>query len=191
MQSGTPLRNGLATTSRWGALALGLVLLAVAGIQWPEPAEPGILAYRSVSDEAFSMLRRQAFQFVEDRARKGFEFSDGPPAPLSFRIQCKGALVMHVERQPSHLLIRVPLEAQERAPEISQLLAELRQPLQPLPYLEQVMADVGEPVLMDRLLHRFAGNASDASRCVGQGGATAKVQSVPKPRFMPMPPAMH
>ncbi|WP_375066873.1 hypothetical protein AB9L18_10290 [Stenotrophomonas lactitubi] len=144
---------------------LFLALVVAARIHWPEPEEPEILAYRGVSDETFSTLRRHAFRFVEARARDGFELTDGPNAASSFQIQCRGVPVLYVERQQPLLLISLPLGAGRRAPAIFFLQSTLAWPLQPLSYLDQVLEGVQEPTLQDRLLLMAAGGVPEDERC--------------------------
>ncbi|WP_367785181.1 MULTISPECIES: hypothetical protein [unclassified Stenotrophomonas] len=144
---------------------LFLVLVVAARIHWLEPEEPEILAYRGVSDETFSTLRRHALRFAEARARDGFELTDGPNAASSFQIQCRSVPVLYVERQPPLLLIRLPLGAGRRAPAIFYLQATLEWPLHPLSYLEQFLAGVQEPTVQDRLLLMVAGGVPEDERC--------------------------
>lgn len=144
---------------------LFLALVVAARIHWPEPEKPEILAYRGVSDEMFSMLRRHALRFAGARARDGFEFLDGPNAASSFQIQCRSVPVLYVERQPLLLLIRLPLGAGRRAPAIFYLQATLQWPLHPLSYLEQFLAGVQEPTVQDRLLLMVAGGVPEEERC--------------------------
>lgn len=144
---------------------LFLALVVAARIHWPGPEEPEILAYRGVSDEMFSTLRRHALRFAESRARDGFEFTDGPNAASSFQIQCRGVPVLYVERRHPLLLISLPLGAGRRAPAIFHLQATLQWPLQPLSYLEQFLAGVQEPTVRDRLLLMAAGGVPEEERC--------------------------
>lgn len=151
---------------RHGVLwALFLALVVAAQMHLPEPVEPEVLAYRHVPDETFWTLRRHALRFAEARAREGFEFLEGTPASASFQILCKGAPVLHVERQPPLLLIRVALGAEHRAPAIYPLQATLQWSLVPLSYLEQVLSGVQEPTLQDRLLLTLAGDVPEDERC--------------------------
>ena len=142
-----------------------LALVVAARIHWPEPEEPEILAYRGVSDETFSTLRRHALRFAEARARDGFELTDGPNAASSFQVQCRGVPVLYVERQHLLLLIRLPLGAGRRAPAIFHLQGTLQWPLQPLSYLEQLLAGAQEPTVQDRLLLMAAGGVPEDERC--------------------------
>ncbi|WP_240196386.1 MULTISPECIES: hypothetical protein [Stenotrophomonas] len=144
---------------------LFLALVVAARIHWPEPEEPEVLAYRGVSDEMFSTLRRHALRFAEARARDGFELTDGPNAASSFQIQCRGVPVLYVERQQPLLLISLPLGAGRRAPAILFLQATLAWPLQPLSYLDQVLEGVQEPTVQDRLLLMAAGGVPEDERC--------------------------
>ncbi|MEN5284328.1 hypothetical protein ABE494_00025 [Stenotrophomonas lactitubi] len=144
---------------------LFLALVVAARIYWPEPEEPEILAYRGVSDEAFSTLRRHALRFAEARARDGFEFTDGPNAASFFQVRCRGVPVLYVERQQFLLLIRLPLGAGRRAPAIFYLQATLEWPLHPLNHLEQFLAGVQEPTVQDRLLLMVAGGVPEEERC--------------------------
>ena len=144
-----------------------LALVVAARIHWPEPEEPEILAYRGVSDEMFSTLRRHALRFAEARARDGFEFTDGSNAASSFQIQCRCVPVLYVERRHPLLLISLPLGAGRRAPAIFYLQATLEWPLQPLSYLEQFLAGVQESTVQDRLLLMVAGGVHEDERCRG------------------------
>lgn len=146
---------------------LFLALVVAALIHWPEPEEPEIPAYRGVSDEVFSTLRRHALRFAEARARDDFEFLDGPNAAASFYIECRGVPVLYVERQPPLLLISLPIGAGRRAPAIFYLQATLEWPLQPLSYLEHFLAGVQEPTVQDRLLLMIAGDVPEDGRCGG------------------------
>jgi len=55
--------------------------------------------------------------------------------------------VLWLERRSQHLLLRVSLDATQRAPAVVRLRALLQWQLEPLDYLEQVLAGVPEPVL--------------------------------------------
>jgi len=153
---------------QWAVLALCLTLVIAARTLWPEPVDPEPFTYRSVPDEAFLKLRTHAQRFVEARSREGFEFAEATPASASFQVLCKGALLLHVETQPPHLLIKVPLGARQRAPAIVHLQATLQWPLKPLPYLDQFLAGVQEPTVMNRPRLVWAGAVPADERCGGQ-----------------------
>ncbi|ACF51692.1 hypothetical protein Smal_1988 [Stenotrophomonas maltophilia R551-3] len=70
-----------------------------------------------------------------------------------------------LERRSRHLLLRVSLDAKQRAPAVVRLRALLQWQLEPLDYLEQVLAGVPEPVLLDRVLQMFAGEVPEGVRC--------------------------
>lgn len=159
--------NRLAAACHWAVMALCLALVVAAGTLWPEPAEPEAFTYRSVSDHAFWKLRVHALQFAEARSREGFEFAEATPASASFQVRCKGTVVLQVEARQPHLLIKLPLGAKQRAPAIVHLQATLQWPLKPLPYLEQILAGVQEPTVMDRLLQISTGAVLEAERCGG------------------------
>lgn len=142
-----------------------LAMVVAARIYSPEPEEAETLAYRGVSHETFSTLRRHALRFAEARARDGFEFTDGPNAASSFQIHCRGVPVLYVERRQSLLLISLPLGAGLRAPAIFYLQATLEWPLEPLSYLEQFLAGVQEPTVQDRFLLMVAGDVPEDERC--------------------------
>ncbi len=72
---------------------------------------------------------------------------------------------MWLERRSQHLLLRVSLDAEQRAPAVVQLRALLQWQLEPLEYLEQVLAGVPEPVVLDRVLQMFAGEVHEGARC--------------------------
>jgi len=103
-------------------------------------------------------------QFVESRPRQGFQFVEEHRDP-SFQIHCKGVPVLWLEKHPQHLLLRASLDAKQRAPAVLQMRAILQWQLEPLDYLEQLLAGVPEPVLMDRVLQRLAGAVPAGARC--------------------------
>ncbi|WP_256200870.1 MULTISPECIES: hypothetical protein [Stenotrophomonas] len=125
---------------------------------------PEALAFQSITDNRFSQLRRQAVQFVEARPRQGFQFVERQ-RDVSFQIRCNGVPVLLLERRSRHLLLRVSLDAEQRAPAVVQLRALLQWQLEPLDHLEQVLAGVPEPVLMDRMLQVLAGDVPEGARC--------------------------
>ena len=65
----------------------------------------------------------------------------------------------------TNLLLQVSLDAEQRAPAIVQLGTLLQWQLEPLDYLEQVLAGVPEPVLLDRVLQILASDVPDVARC--------------------------
>lgn len=73
--------------------------------------------------------------------------------------------MLWLERRPQYLLLQVSLDAKQRAPAVLQLGALLQWQLDPLDYLEQVLAGVPEPVLLDRVLQILAGDVPDGARC--------------------------
>ncbi|WQI18964.1 hypothetical protein U2S91_12475 [Stenotrophomonas maltophilia] len=125
---------------------------------------PEQLTFQSITDNRFSQLRRQAMQFVEARPRQGFQFAERH-RDAEFQVYCRGVPVLWLERRSQHLLLRVSLDAEQRAPAVLQLRAILQWQLEPLDYLEQVLAGVPEPVLMDRVLQVLVGDVPDGARC--------------------------
>ncbi len=73
--------------------------------------------------------------------------------------------MLWLERRPQHLLLQVSLDAEQRAPAVVRLRALLQWQLEPLDYLEQVLAGVPEPVLLDRVLQKFGGEVPEGARC--------------------------
>ncbi|HDS1604620.1 hypothetical protein I5U15_04580 [Stenotrophomonas maltophilia] len=150
---------------RWAAVALCIASLVAAQRQLSARLMPSPLAFKSTSGERYSQLRRQAIQFVEARPRQGFQFverhEDG-----AFQILCRGVPVLWLERRSQHLLMQATRDVEQRAPDVLQLRALLQRQLQPLDYLEQVLAGVPEPVLMDRMLGVLAGGVPDGARCM-------------------------
>lgn len=73
--------------------------------------------------------------------------------------------MLWLERRSQHLLLRVSLDAEQRAPVVLQLGTLLQWQLKPLGHLEQVLAGVPETVLLDRVLQMFAGEVPDGARC--------------------------
>ena len=65
----------------------------------------------------------------------------------------------------TNLLLQVSLDAEQRAPAIVQLGTLLQWQLEPLDYLEQVLAGVPEPVLLDRVLQILDSDVPDGARC--------------------------
>lgn len=148
----------------WAATALCLVVVVAAQTQWPAPPVPSPVGFQRINDDRFSQLRRQAMQFVESRPRQGFQFVE-QHEDASFQIHCRGLPVLWLERRSQHLLLRVSLDAEQRAPAVVQLRALLQWQLEPLDYLEQVLAGIPEPVLLDRVLQILAGDVPEGERC--------------------------
>ena len=103
-------------------------------------------------------------QFVEVRSGHGFQFVERHE-DTSFQIHCRGVPVLWLERRPQHVLLQVSLDANQRAPAVVPLRALIQWQLEPVDYLEQVLAGVPEPVLMDRVLQMLAGEVPDGVRC--------------------------
>jgi len=149
---------------RWAATALCLVVVVAAQALWPAPPVPSPIAFQSINDDRFSQLRRQAMQFVDSRPRQGFQFVERR-RDAEFQVHCRGIPVLWLEGRPQHLLLQVSLDAKQRAPAVVRLRALLQWQLEPLDYLEQVLAGVPEPVLLDRVLQILAGDVPDGARC--------------------------
>lgn len=148
----------------WAATLLCLVAVVAAQTRWLSPPLPSPIGFQSINDDRFSHLRRQVMQFVESRPRQGFQFVE-QHEDASFQIHCRGVPVLWLERRPQHVLLQVSLDAMQRAPAVLQMRAILQWQLEPLDYLEQVLAGVPEPVLMDRVLQILAGKVPDGARC--------------------------
>ncbi|HEL5038661.1 TPA: hypothetical protein UOA93_000404 [Stenotrophomonas maltophilia] len=148
----------------WAATALCLVAVIAVQAQWPAPPVPSPVGFQRINDDRFSQLRRQAMQFVASRPRQGFQFVERH-RDAEFQVHCRGMPVLWLERRSKHLLLQVSLDAEQRAPTVLQLRAILQWQLEPLDYLEQVLAGVPEPVLMDRVLQVLAGDVPDGARC--------------------------
>ncbi|MEC4337245.1 hypothetical protein VPH13_00715 [Stenotrophomonas pavanii] len=149
---------------RWAANALCLVVVVAAQAQWPAMPVPSPVAFQGINDDRFSQLRRQAMQFVESRSRQGFQFVERH-RDAEFQVHCCGTPVLWLERRSHHLLLQVSLDAEQRAPAVVQLGTLLQWQLEPVGYLEQVLADVPEPVLLDRVLQMFGGEVPEGARC--------------------------
>jgi len=149
---------------RWAATALLLTSVVAAQLWWSVRPVPEQLAFHSIADNRFSQLRRQAVQFVEDRPRQGFQFVERH-RDAELQVHCRGIPVLWLERRPHHLLLQVSLNAKQRAPAVVRLRALLQWQLEPLDYLEQVLAGVPEPVVLDRVLQILAGDLPVGARC--------------------------
>lgn len=152
---------------RWAAMALCIASLVAAQRQLSARLISSPLAFKSISGERYSQLRRQAIQFGEARPRQGFQFVETHRG-ASLQIHCKGVPVLWLERQPKHLAMWVSQDAEQRAPDVLPLRALLEQQLEPLDYLEQTLAGVPEPVLMDWVLLAIAGDVPRDARCAGE-----------------------
>ncbi|WP_414491885.1 hypothetical protein [Stenotrophomonas maltophilia] len=148
----------------WAATALCLVVVVAAQAQWSAPPVPSPVGFQRINDDRFSQLRRQAMQFVESRPRQGFQLVERHQ-DAGFQIHCGGVPVLWLERRPQHVLLQVSLDAKQRAPAVVPLRALLQVQLEPVDYLEQLLAGVPEPVLMDRVLQKLAGEVPDGVRC--------------------------
>lgn len=73
--------------------------------------------------------------------------------------------MLWLERRSQHLLLLVSLDAKQWAPGALRLRALFQWQLEPMGYLEQVLADVPETVLLDRVLRALAGEVPDGARC--------------------------
>ncbi|HGM6066461.1 TPA: hypothetical protein ACKP39_000105 [Stenotrophomonas maltophilia] len=73
--------------------------------------------------------------------------------------------MLWLERRPQHVLLQASLDAEQRAPSVVPFRALLQGQLEPVDYLEQVLAGVPEPVLMDRMLQALAGEVPAGLRC--------------------------
>ncbi|KAF1017116.1 MAG: hypothetical protein GAK31_00375 [Stenotrophomonas maltophilia] len=144
-------------------MALGLAALVAARLQWPPPA-PEPLAFQSIADDRYAQLRRRAIQFVQARQRQGFLFVERHE-DVTFHIRCRGVPVLWLERRPQYLLLQASLDARQRAPAVLQLRGLLQRQLEPVAPLEQLLAGVPEPVLLDRVLQRLAGEVPASARC--------------------------
>ncbi|MGY5940660.1 hypothetical protein [Stenotrophomonas forensis] len=138
--------------------------MIAAQAQWFEPPVPSPIAFQRISNDHFSQLRRQAIRFVEVRSGHGFQFVERLEG-ATFQVHCRGVPVLWLEMRQQHVLLRASLDAEQRAPAVVQLRAQLQWQLQPVDYLEQVLAGVPEPVLMDRVLLMLAGGVPDGVRC--------------------------
>lgn len=148
---------------RLAATALCLVAV-VAQAQWSAPPVPAPVGFQSINDDRFSQLRRQAMQFVASRPRQGFQFVERH-RDAEFQVHCRGIPVLWLERRSQHLLLQASLDAEQRAPAVVRLRPLLQWQLEPLDYLEQVLAGVPEPVLLDRVLQILASDVPDRARC--------------------------
>ncbi|MBH1553673.1 hypothetical protein I5U56_00520 [Stenotrophomonas maltophilia] len=148
----------------WAATALCVGVVIAAQTQRFEAPAPSPIAFQCISNDRFSQLRRQAMQFVEVRPGHGFQFVERHEG-ASFQNHCRGVPVLWLERRKQHVLLRASLDAEQRAPAVVQLRALLQWQLQPVDYLEQVLAGVPEPVLMDRMLLMLASEVPDGVRC--------------------------
>ncbi|MCU1057229.1 hypothetical protein B9Y88_11090 [Stenotrophomonas maltophilia] len=149
---------------RWAANALCLVVVVAARTQWPATPAPSPVAFQNINDDRLSQLRRQAMQFVESQPRQGFQFVERR-RDAEFQVHCRGIPVLWLEGRSHHLLLQVSLDAEQRAPAVVQLGTLLQWQLEPVGYLEQVLADVPEPVLSDRVLQMFGGGVPEGARC--------------------------
>ncbi len=73
--------------------------------------------------------------------------------------------MLWLERRSHHLLLQVLLDATQWAPAVVRLRVLLQWQLTPLDYLEEVLAGVPEPVLLDRVLQILASDVPDRARC--------------------------
>lgn len=148
----------------WAATLLYIVAVVAAQTRWLAHPLPSPIGFQSINDDRFSQLRRQAIQFVESQPRQGFQFVERH-RDAEFQVHCRGIPVLWLERRSRHLLLRVSLDAKQRAPAVVRLRALLEWQLEPLDHLEQVLAGVPEPVLMDRMLQVLAGDVPEGARC--------------------------
>lgn len=149
---------------RWAATALCLVVVVAAQTQWLAPPKPSPIGFHSIPGDRFLQLRRQAMQFAKARPQQGFQFVERR-RDAEFQVHCRGIPVLWLEGRSHLLLLQVSLDAEQRAPDVLQLGTLLQWQLEPVGYLEQVLADVPEPVLLDRVLQMFGGEVPEDARC--------------------------
>lgn len=148
----------------WAATAVCIGVVIAAQAWWFEPPAPSPIAFQRIANDRFSQLRRQAIRFVEVRPGHGFQFVERHEG-ATFQVHCRGVPVLWLERRPQHVLLQASLDAEQRAPSVVPFRALLQGQLEPVDYLEQVLAGVPEPVLMDRMLQALAGEVPAGLRC--------------------------
>ncbi len=146
---------------RWGHRALSCGG-GCGETQWLAPPVHSPVAFQSINDHRFSQLRRQAVQFVE--ATTGL-----PVRRAASRCRVPGSLPRHTRavagEAPATSAVAGLTGREAAGAAVVRLRALLQWQLEPLDYLEQVLAGVPEPVLLDRVLRILAGDVPYGARC--------------------------
>ncbi|AWH30828.1 cold-shock protein [Stenotrophomonas sp. YAU14A_MKIMI4_1] len=107
------------------AVAACIALFGTVWAAWPAPASEQVWSYQKLQPVDYRQLHSNALAFVTVKRRQGFELRarDDRAGPVSFEILCRGVQVLDVESTASHVVIRMPGDAQMRAPDIENLRA--------------------------------------------------------------------
>lgn len=150
-------------------LAAATMCTAVIGAVWagwPEPAGDRVWAYQKLQPADYRLLYSDALGFVTAKADEGFELHAHHAGATSFEIRCKGVLVMDVENAPTRVLIRLPGDAQWRAPDIERLRLSFEHWLDLHQSKGRLLVERAGPSWAEKRFGRFTGSVPDAQRCL-------------------------
>ncbi|EED40468.1 hypothetical protein SSKA14_3490 [Stenotrophomonas sp. SKA14] len=149
-------------------LAAATMCIAVIGAVWagwPEPAGDQVWAYQKLRPADYRLLYSDALGFVTAKADEGFELHARPASATSFEIRCKGVLVMDVENAPTRVLIRMPGDAQLRAPDIERLRMSFERWLLVQQIEGRLLMERAGPPWVEARFGRLGGVVPDEQRC--------------------------
>ncbi|MGF6417569.1 hypothetical protein ABH900_001036 [Stenotrophomonas sp. AN71] len=153
---------------KYGLIA-GAVCVAVIGVvwaAWPEPSADQAWAYQKLQQADYRLLHSDALGFVAAKAEEGFELRTRYAGTTSFEIRCKGVVVLDVENAPSRVLIRMPADALQRAPDIERLRLSFERWLDLHQSQGQLLVESAGPSWVEARFRRFSGAVPDEQRCL-------------------------
>lgn len=148
------------------AAAVCASIMGAVWVGWPEPAGDQVWAYQKLQPADYRLLHSDAQGFVTAKAQEGFELHTRYTGVTSFEIRCKGVLVLDVENAPSRVLIRMPADALQRAPDIERLRISFERWLFVQQSEGRVLVDSAGPSWIEARLKRFDGSMPDKQRCL-------------------------
>lgn len=150
-------------------LIAGAVCIAVIGVvwaAWPKPAVDQVWAYQKLQQADYRLLHSDALGFVTAKAQEGFELHTRYAGTTSFEIQCKGVVVLDVENAPSRVLIRMPADALQRAPDIERLRLSFERWLDLHQNQGQLLVESAGPSWVEAWFGRFTGSVPKGEQCL-------------------------
>lgn len=124
-----------------------VAIILLCGLGWvvyPTTFEAELRTYRTISDDDFSLVRKEAMDLSRATATKGIEIVAREPGSPSFGFYCKGVPLLFVDNSSILMTMSIMAGADARAPDVmhfrSQLEARLQPsgaPLDPRPALDQ------------------------------------------------------
>lgn len=111
-----------------------VAIILLCGLGWvvyPTTFEAELRTYRTISDDDFSIVRRDAMDLSRATAPKGIEIVAGEPGSPSFGFYCKGVPLLIVDNGPILMTMNIMAGADARAPDVVRFRTQLEARLQP------------------------------------------------------------